>query len=273
MNRSMKTTGSLVAMAIAVAIFSAPTAAVASGEEAAPAVDVCAAMAKVVLEEGGVVPADVAYDYVCSPGVVTVDVTSAEGTVDTFTEQSSIVAEELPSSALDSARAPACSIFGEPTRTIVSELQVNVDACIGYGQENHPQNGSWLRSAKVEWTVYTGYNSVQNQLRVISTEAATGDVWLFGTLTLQKQNGIGIPSDLSSSVFDIRSGNPPVDAAYLTGTTTWGSHAVRLDDLSITDFDYQFSAEGADPTLFTPRFHCDTNANRSFYPNGEEAGL
>jgi len=102
---------------------------------------------------------------------------------------------------------------------------------------------------------------------------ANGREVLLGEISRLLQNGIGIPSDLSSSVFDIRSGNPPVDAAYLTGTTTWGSHAVRLDDLSITDFDYQFSAEVADPTLFTPRFHCDTNVNRCFYPNGEEEGL
>ncbi|GEC75581.1 hypothetical protein GCM10010213_17460 [Microbacterium maritypicum] len=102
---------------------------------------------------------------------------------------------------------------------------------------------------------------------------ANGREVLLGEISRLLQNGIGIPSDLSSSVFDIRSGSRPVDAAYLTGTTTWGSHAVRLDDLSITDFNYQFSAEVADPTLFTPRFHCDTNANRCFYPNGEEAGL
>ena len=102
---------------------------------------------------------------------------------------------------------------------------------------------------------------------------ANGREVLLGEISRLLQNGIGIPSDLSSSVFDIRSGSRPVDAAYLTGTTTWGSHAVRLDDLSITDFNYQFSAEVADPTLFTPRFHCDTNANRCFYPNGEEVGL
>lgn len=121
--------------------------------------------------------------------------------------------------------------------------------------------------------MFTGYNSVQNKLRLISTEASTGDVWLFGTVTLQKQNGLGIPSDQSAAIIDIRSGNPPVDAAWLTGTNNWGSHAVRFDDLAITDMDYAFSAQVTDPTVFTPRFHCDTNVKRCYYPNGQEAGL
>lgn len=96
-----------------------------------------------------------------------------------------------------SARAVTCSSFDEPARTIVSELQVDVDACIGYGQNNHPQSGSCLRSAKNEWAVFTGYNSIQNRLRLVS----------------------------------------------------------------------------ADPTPFTPRFHCDTTVKRCYYPNLEEAGL
>lgn len=273
MKRSMKTVASVGAMMLAAAMFSVPTAAMAAGEVTDAESSACSTMASLVLEEGGVAPETASYDYVCTPGVVTVEVTAPDGSVSTLTEDADVVAEQLPASAIGAARASTCSIFGAPTRTIVSELQVNVDACIGYGQNNHPQNGSWLRTAKVEWTVYTGYNSIQNKLRLISTEAANGDVWLFGTLTLQKQNGIGIPGDLSSSVFDIRSGNPPVDAAYLPGTTSWGSHAVRMDDLSVTDFDYQFSAQVSDPTLFTPRFHCDTNVKRCYYPNGEEAGL
>lgn len=245
----------------------------ASAEVATSPSGPCGAMAAAVVEESGVAPADVSYDFVCTEAIVTVEITSPDGTVSSLTEETADVASTLPPSSLAEARAVTCTIIDVPTRTIVSELQVNIDACVLYGQENDPQNGSWLRSTKVEWTAYPGYPSVQNQLRLISTEASTGDVWLFGTLTLQKQNGVGIPIDRTSATFDIRSGNPPIPSAYLTGADTWGSHAVRMDDLSITDFDYQFSAQIADPTLFTPRFHCDTNVERCYYPNGEEAGL
>lgn len=246
---------------------------IASADTAAPLGSTCTLMAATVLEDNDVDPAGASYDYVCTPGVVAVEIAQPDGSTSTLSEDASDVVAELPPGSDAHERVATCNIFGAPTRTIVSELQVNIDACVGYGQNNHPQNGSWLRTAKIEWTAYPAYPSVQNNLRLISTEAANGDVWLFGTLTLQKQNGIGVPIDISSSVFDIRSGEPPVPAAYLYGSVQWGSHAIRLDDLSITDFDYQFSAQVSDPTLYTPRFHCDTNVNRCYYPNGEEAGL
>lgn len=184
-------------------------------------------------------------------------------------ETESLASEGSESRNSASPLNASCSV---PTRTIVNELQVNVDFCVIYGQNNHPQNGTWVRSAEVEWTAYPGYPSVQNRTRVISSYASSGDVWLWGTVTVQKQNGIFAPTDLNSAVFEARNGEP-VFGWTLSGISSYGSHAERMVNLEVTDMDYQFWAKVSDPVVFTPRFHCEPTQSRCFYPSGQEAGL
>lgn len=50
-----------------------------------------------------------------------------------------------------SAAAPTC--VSTPTRTIVSELEDDIDFCVVYGQSNSPTNGTWVRDI----VVYMGH--------------------------------------------------------------------------------------------------------------------
>lgn len=232
----------------------------------------CDVQVEAALEAVDITP-DTAYNFVCTPTEVSLAVQDGSGEIGNF----SVPAEDLPALPPSSLIEPfaagdMCYIQDPVTRTIVSELQVDIDFCIIYGQNNHPTNGSWARSAKVDWRIYPGWPSEQNVLRIGSSFADTGDVWMFGTLTLQKQNGALWPIDISATTLDLRSGYPSI-AFYLGNITEYGSHAVRLDDFEITDFDYQFSAQVSNPTVYTPRFHCEPENERCYYPNGEEAGL
>ncbi|PPI47069.1 hypothetical protein C5D18_04555 [Rathayibacter tritici] len=68
------------------------------------------------------------------------------------------------------------------------------------------------------------------------------------------------------------SGND-VQAGYVVGgLTTGGSHSVKMEDLEVSDPTYSFNhVVGVGEA--TPRFECDSEQERCFYPNGEEAGL
>jgi hypothetical protein len=264
---------SVTALALAMT-FSFPLAASAN-ESAGPvslASNPCQAEIDAALALNDLSP-DATYDFICSPAQVSLEAENADGTVTSL----QVTSEEIASvvdSASDQARASSdmCYISDPVNRTIVSELEVQIDFCIVYGQNGHPTNGSWARSASVDWTAYPGYPSVQNVLRLGSAFASTGDVWLWGSLTLQKQNGGFPPSDIFSSLIDLRS-NSNTYPFYVGGITAYGSHAVRLDDFEITDMDYQFNAQVSNPAVHTPRFHCEPDNERCYYPNGQEAGL
>ena len=111
-----------------------------------------------------------------------------------------------------------------------------------------------------------------------SAEVATSTSGPCGAMAaaVVEESGVA-PADVSydfvctEAIVTVEITSPDGTVSSLTEETA--DVAVRMDDLSITDFDYQFSAQIADPTLFTPRFHCDTNVERCYYPNGEEAGL
>ncbi|MFT4210612.1 MAG: hypothetical protein QM626_01965 [Microbacterium sp.] len=253
----------------AVLVLGISPAAHAADEDESPTVQssdgTCATAASALLSQEQVT-ADEGYDFTCSAGSVVVSVNNADGSTETY---SGIVSSAATDDTMSIA-AESCNLESEPTRTIVSELQVNIDFCIIYGQNGDPVNGSWARSLSVEWTSYPGYPSVQNRLRTISAYAS--GVILWGTLTLQKQNGILPPSAISSSVVELRSGFAETD--WLVGNVSSdGSHSVRYADLKVTDYDYSFDATVNVDGMTTPRFTCDSEQERCYYPDGQEAGL
>ncbi len=222
----------------------------------------CTQSATQLLEKKGLDAATVAADYSCGLGEVDVTVMDSEGTVQNFST-------EIPAGSNDEVSSRAALCTGAPnTRTIVSELQVDIFLCVTYGQVNSPTNGSWSRSIDVDWTVYPGWNSAQS--RVVTAPSA-GAPTLTGTITSQKQNGIFPPTELSSAAFSMN-GNDAATGYVVGGLNTGGSHAVKMEDREVTDSAYSFNKFiGAGET--TPRFSCDTSEQRCFYPNGEEAGL
>lgn len=223
----------------------------------------CSAAAATLLEDNGADPESATFDYSCGLGAVNATVTAADGSEHAYNQE--LAASDTGDVA---ARAVACDPTQPPTRTIVSELQVNIYLCVVYGQDNHPTNGSWARSIDVDWTVYPGWNSAQSR---VSTIPSGGWPTLSGTITSQKQNGVLPPSELSSALFTMN-GNDAATGYVVGGLNTGGSHSVKMEDLEVTDPTYSFnSVIGAGET--TPRFTCDTEQERCYYPNGEEAGL
>lgn len=223
----------------------------------------CASEAASVAESAG---ASGGYDFVCAPGVISVEIPSEDGSTLTKTEEVPIV-EALPSAQL---RSDYCGLNAPETRTIVSELQVNIDFCVIYGQNGDPLNGSWSRSLKVEWTSYPGYPSTNNRLRTISTFASNGQVTLWGSIHSQRQNGGFPPSTLTSALLELRNGLP-VAGWEMYGTNSNGTFAIRIEDFEITDIDYGFNAPVNMLPSFTPRFVCHNDTERCFFPNGDEA--
>ena len=229
---------------------------------AATASSGCSLAATQLLAANGIDKSASQVDYSCGLGQVSVTATGTDGTEQTFTEEVSAVEDDL------GTRAVACDPTQPPTRTIVSELQVNIYLCIVYGQENDPVNGSWAQSIDVDWTVYPGWNSAQSRVSTIPSE---GSPTLTGTITSQKQNGILPPTELSSALFTMN-GNDSATGYVVGGLNTNGSHSVKMEDLEVTDPAYAFSRV-IGPGEATPRFTCDTGQERCYYPNGQEAGL
>jgi hypothetical protein len=223
----------------------------------------CASAAAQLLQDNGVDSATAAVDYACGLGEVTATATTPDGSEQTFTQ-------EAPPSESGSivARAVPCDPPQPPTRTIVSELQVDIYLCVVYGQTNSPTNATWARSIDVDWTVYPGWNSAQSRVSTIPSE---GSPTLTGTITSQKQNGILPPTELSSALFTMN-GNDVATGYVVGGLNPDGSHAVKMAALEVTDSTYSFNAVIGDGET-TPRFTCDTSQQRCYYPNGEEAGL
>ena len=120
---------------------------------------------------------------------------------------------------------------------IVSELQVNMEFCVTYGQ-NDPMNGSWARSIQTDWLAFPGFPSVQNRINVIPSE---GSPTLTGTIAVQKQRGITPPSELITALF-IVSNWAPVTGFLVGGITEGGSYSVKMADLQVTDPTYGFDA-------------------------------
>lgn len=152
---------------------------------------------------------------------------------------------------------------------IISELQVNMEFCVIYGQNEHPTNGSWARSIQTDWIAFPGFPSVQNRINVIPSE---GSPTLTGTITVQQQRGIAPPLELTSAISTVSNG-APVTGFLVGGITEGGSHSVKMADLQVTDPTYGFDALVDNPDVVTPRFSCDTADQRCFYPDGQEAGL
>lgn len=229
----------------------------------------CEGLAVDLLEQNGFTVEDGEVTYTCAPGTVGVSQTHQDGTEVAFVEE---VDGASSSAARDTAALAAvnCDAVNPPTRTIVSELQVDLYLCAVYGQVNSPEFGSWTRSIQIDWTVYPGWNSAQSRISTIPSE---GSPTLTGTVTSQKQNGVLPPTELSSAAFTMQ-GNDSATGYVVGGLNTDGSHSVKMEDLYVTDADYAFdqAIEGSGQDV-TPRFSCDSSANRCFYPNGEEAGL
>ncbi len=129
----------------AVGVLLSPVAASATADPGSPgtAEQACSAAASAALENGNFIAATTAFDFTCAAGEVTVTATGNDGTVTTLTEE---VTDTSARSLNTQAQANTCTIAGAPTRTIVSELQVNMEFCVIYGQNEHPTNGPWARS-------------------------------------------------------------------------------------------------------------------------------
>lgn len=147
------------------------------------------------------------YEYVCAPDSVTIVDSDTGKQYDYGSDDLTASQSEVLDRAL--AQSPsACSLTGKPSRKIANERRVDVDSCIFYGQKNHPVNGSWDRSIRVEWTVYPGWPSTESSLRTISSQAGVGAVTLWGSMTLQRQHGVAPPTDVVSAVVESRTGSP-----------------------------------------------------------------
>ena len=252
-------------LALAALVALAPSPAFAEPSEQALPVNAsaCAAAAETLVESNDAHAVD-GYDYACAGGSVSVVV--APGTADsarlTTTDEDALDGKAVQPLAVN------CDPTGGPIRTIASELQDNIEFCVVYGQVDHPTNGTWSRSILVDWIMYPGWSSAQNVIHTIPSE---GSPTLEGTVSSRKQNGILPPTALATSLWS-NTGNQTTSGWNVGGLTTGGSHSVAINDLEVTDPSYGFNYYIGDD-IATHRFTCDTEQQRCYYPNGEEAGL
>lgn len=204
------------------------------------------------------------YDYTCGAGAVSVVV--APGTESATRLEAA--SDEAADEGTVQASAVNCDPTAGPTRTIVSELEDNIEFCVVYGQVDSPENGTWSRSIIADWTMYPGWNSAQNVIHTIPSEGAPT---LAGTVSSRKQNGVFPPTVLATSVWS-NTGNTTTSGWDVGGLNTGGSHSVAINDLEVTDPDYGFNNYIGDD-IPSHRFTCDTEMERCYYPNGQEAGL
>lgn len=240
-----------------------------SNQPDASATPDCAALATALVESTAEERTD-NFEYVCVGDEVfaAIDDDGAVGHDLSGTADELMDSAQVPASRNFQAANVNCDPTEPPFRSIVSELQVNIEHCVVYGQQGHPTNGSWSRSILVDWTVYPGWNSAQSR---ISTIPSAGSPTLRGTVTSQRQNGILPPTELSSAAFSL-TGNTSATGYVVGGLTSNGSHSVKTEDLDVTDPTYSFNFYVGD-NIPTPRFTCDTSEQRCYYPGGQEAPL
>ncbi|WP_161793721.1 hypothetical protein [Agreia bicolorata] len=236
----------------------------ASGEEVGMAS--CASEARQVVSGEGVEPT-AGYDYACVAGSVTVTVDPGTQNERRLTNGETAATDQEPSEA-QRAVGLNCDPATPPNRRVVSELDAFAQFCIFYGQVDHPQNGTWTRSIWVTWHQYPGWNSAQSQINTQSNEGAPE---LSGTVSSRRQNGIFPPTVISSSLWS-NNGNMTTTGWVVGGLTTGGSHSLAINDMNVTDFSKGFSL-GLDDEISSLRFTCDSELERCFYPNSQEAPL
>jgi hypothetical protein len=151
-------------------------------------------------------------------------------------------------------------------RNIVSELHAWVQFCVVYGQNEHPINGSWMRSIWMTWDYFPGWNSAQSQ---INSQPSEGTPTIQGTVSSRKQNGILPPTVISTSLWE-NAGHGTTWGWTVGGLTSGGRFSLAINDIEVTDPDFGYSHYiGSEAT--GQRFECDTEQERCYFPNGEEA--
>ncbi len=242
-----------------------PTTAFASPAQQSVPVDTasCATAAQNLVDTNGASSA-AGYDYTCGAGSVSVVISPGTASSTRLETQS----EDADDEGTIQPRAVNCDPTAGPTRTIVSELQDNIEFCVVYGQVDSPTNGTWSRSIIADWTMYPGWNSAQNIIHTIPSE---GSPTLAGTVSSRKQNGIFPPTVLATSAWS-NTGNVTTSGWNVGGLNTGGSHSVAINDLEVTDPTYGFNNYIGDD-IPSHRFTCDTEMERCYYPDGQEAGL
>lgn len=262
MKKRLGLTG-VVALAGALSVVPTPAFATTTDESSELTATSCDAAVQQLLEANGE-SSDAAHEYTCAGGQVSVVVAPDSASAKRLSGEFA----PAESGSDVGTRAVNCNPLDGPTRVIVSELEDNIDFCVIYGQEDSPTNGTWSRSIIVEWNMYPGWNSAQNQIRTIPSE---GSPTLSGTVSSRKQNGILLPTTLATSAWS-NTGNTVTTGWNVGGLTSGGSHSVAINDLEVTDPTYGFNNYiGND--IPSHRFECDTEQERCAFPNGQEAPL
>jgi hypothetical protein len=260
---------SLVALGVMAVAAPLAAAAPASAAPAAPISASCADAASIVVEDAGVTANGDGLNFTCGPSDVSVTGTTTAGSPIKLAAPRTAPAakESFATTAVDETN---CIADGSTdTRTIVSELEVNMNFCLAYGQLNSPENGDWTRTVSVDWTSYPGWPSAQNR---VTTVPAAGAPVLSGFIIPRKQNWPTGPNDLNGGVGFTNYGNSTTTGWNVGGFTAGGSHSIQMENMSISDATYGFSAP-VDNAIVTPRFNCDSELQRCAYEGGLEAGL
>lgn len=230
----------------------------------------CRAQVESLADDNSVAP-DSDLDFSCGGGLVSVTENRADGSTAEYSEN---VAPAETSAAPAGIQAKAaqtnCNPAKGPIRTIVSEVQDNIDFCVVYGQTGGGKK-SWSRSILVYWDMYAGYPSAQNK---VQTVPAAGKPTLSGTVTSQQQRGVFEPKEMAHSIFRLTGGAK--GTSYVVGGYKGynGSGSVKIEDLVVDDPTYKFhKVLGVGSNVASHRFHCSSSGKRCWYPNKKEAGL
>lgn len=264
----------MIAILLATAVFVAPTSGAAQpgGSDANVG---CARVVQVVAKARGVDTTEGNATFAClgDQVVFTVhaDNGSAERVQSTVRYADQVTTREVsPDKSVVSVPLDATEVVcGEYEREIKSELETLIWGCLEYGEFDWDTGTRiWTREINYEWTMYPGWPSVQNKFRTIPV---VGSPTWYGNFLTQKQNGILPPTALAYSAF-ANYGNQSTSGWVVGGITDDGSHAAGLSDTNIVDSQKGYN-EYFDGTILTHRFTCDSELERCYYPNGEEAGL
>lgn len=212
-------------------------------------------------------------NYSCtSSGIVVQD---AEG--DTVAEEQVEESSDVYK-AFTSSEPTECGITTEPERTILNRLQVNIQACVIYGQNNSPINGTWESSTNVLVEFYPHFTTYEHRITI---RPETFDrTTVSGRTQAYQHRGI-LPPEKYYATWGwwVTSGDPDFGSATFTAVLLLpdeelydGIYSVKFENITVRVAEKSFSVP-IQGDWDTPRFFCEAEEELCYFPNGEEAPI
>lgn len=175
-----------------------------------------------------------------------------------------------------------CAITGETRRQVVSDLHAQMEACIFFGQTNHPVHGTWISYVKSTVDFYPYATRADSIINVSENDLSLGTVSYSGRTRSHLHHGI-LPPTISGQPgsWTPTTASPDLGKSTVNQAFRW-NHQIKparstysveyyASRISVPDKLFNVSVAGS---WRTPRFFCGEDpAETCRYPDGAEAPI